>query len=162
MSINRDIEIAQVNKKIVKWLPRLDDESNQVREKAGDVLSLLALKNPDLRDDLIPVLMKKAAAETSWPVVCNGILYHLSRIPLKDSVWVGPFLSLYLDLIQRRDYAIRDNASMYVWEMIENGLLKRDHPGMPSVISLAQAILDQGGNDDCRLSLMQIIDWHED
>lgn len=165
MSINSQIKIAQINKKIVKWLPRLEDESSTVREEAGRILSLLALENPELRDSLIPVLIKKVASEDDWPVVCNGILFHLSEIPSEDPAWVSSLVPLYLDLVKRPpdifgQFTVRDHAARYLWEMIESGLFKLDHPDMPKTISLARSMLEQGGGE--RLSFMKIIDWYEE
>jgi len=165
MSIDSQIKIAQINKSILKWLPRLDDVSVDVREKASEVLSLLALENPGLRDNLLPTLIRKAETETSWSVVCNSILFNISEIPSQDPGWVDPFLALYLILIKKPadifgQYTIRDHAASYLWRLIEDGLLEKNHPDIPKAINLVRSNLKQGVGD--RLPLMEIIDWYEE
>jgi hypothetical protein len=161
-SIDKQLEVAEINKKINRWLPRLNDPSSDVREKAAEALSQLALKHKDLRDNLLPTLMRAAANEESWMVVCNGTLYYLSDIPKKDPRWVTPFLTLYISLIKEREYVIRENASRYVWGLIEDGLLTKDHPDLEKVVSLARELLEKGGSGGERLSFFNIVDWYEE
>jgi hypothetical protein len=172
-SVQDLLDKASVNKKMSRWLPRLQDQSNEVRIEAADILSELAVSNAELRDSLLPMLLKHCSKEKSWPVVCNSILFHISCIPEKYPEWVEPFLSTYIELslVHNNEVdvfsgsAIREHALSCIYDLMKARRIDRQHRMIKKIIRIvSDGIIrtegEQSGGE--RLYMMKIKDWYED
>jgi hypothetical protein len=171
-SIQDDLNKATLNKKISKWLPRLTDDSSSVREEAAEVLSEIASSQSELRDSLVPLLLKHCMTETSWPVICNSILFNLSSIPEREPQWLESFLDAYIELAKTsNDFVfcgdtVRENALSYIWDLIEAKLVGIDHPKIGRISAVVESRLSRTGDKAAtgreKLYLLKIQDWIED
>jgi len=172
-SVQELLNKANINKKITKWLPRLQDPGTDVRARAAEILSELALNEAELRDSLLPLLLKHCVREKSWVVICNSILFHIASIAESESEWVEAFLSTYIHLSRVHDNdvdpfsgpTIREHAFDYIYDLIKARKIKRDHPKMRVIISAVSAGLSKTegeGAGENRLAMMNIKDWYDD
>lgn len=169
-SVQSFIDKAAINKKITKWLPRLEDSSSGVREEAANILAKIAVSEPSLRDTLLPLLLKRCRQEDSWPVICNSILFNIAPIPKKSPEWIEPFISTYVELARMQDvffgaYVVREHALGYIWELIKARKIKREHPRIKDILEIVSDGLSRTEDEpsgDERLYMMRIQDWHED
>jgi hypothetical protein len=162
-----------LNKKISRWLPRLDDASSaEVREDAAKILSSIAESEPELRDSLVPHLLNHCLKERSWPVICNGILYNLSSIPKQDPRWLEGFLDSYMQLAKTSDDVVffgdtvREIAVAEIWGFIEEGMIDSTHPKMKEIAAHIEDRLSSRGDKAAtggeKRYLIKIQDWLED
>jgi hypothetical protein len=171
-SIQESLDKAILNKKISRWLPRLDDISSDVRGEAAEILSEIAESEAGLRDMLVPHLLNHCLKETSWPVICNGILYNLASIPKRDPQWLESFLDSYMQLAKTSDDfvfcgdTVRKNAMAQIWDFIEEGMIDSTHPKMKKIAAHIEDRLSRVGDKAAtggeKLYLIKIQDWLED
>jgi hypothetical protein len=171
-SVQDSLNKAVLNKKITRWLPRLTDDSSDVREEAAEILSKIALSQPELRDSLVPLLLRHCLTETSWPVICNSILFNLSSIPERDSQWLEIFLDTYIELAKTSDNfvfcgdVVREHALSNIWDLIEEKMVGIDHPKMKNIALVVESRLSREGGKVAtggeKKYLLKIQDWIED
>lgn len=171
-SVQDSLNKAVLNKKITRWLPRLTDESVDVREEAAEILSTIASSHVDLRDSLVPLLLRHCLTETAWPVICNSILLNLCSIPERQTEWLESFLDTYIKLAKTSDefvfsgFVVREHALSNIWDLIEAKLVGIDHLKMKNIALLVESRLSREGDKIAtggeKKYLLKIQDWIED
>lgn len=145
-----------------RWIPRLDDKSDGVKEKAVTMLAEVALRDEASREEIIPKLLHIARTSNHWPLVANGVLFHTSEIPKIDPRWVEPFFDAYIHIAAKNQTVSSKNSYLHIHELLECGAIRKDHPKLESVYETAQKRLKIDDDDDIREKLFAIIDWYED
>ena len=110
--------------------------------------------------------------ETSWPVICNSILFNLSSIPERDSQWLEIFLDTYIELAKTSDNfvfcgdVVREHALSNIWDLIEEKMVGIDHPKMKNIALVVESRLSREGGKVAtggeKKYLLKIQDWIED
>ena len=171
-SVQDSLNNALLNKKLTRWLPRLTDESMDVREEAAEILSTIASSHVELRDSLVPLLLRHCLAETAWTVISNSILCNLSSIPERHPEWLESFLDTYIELAKTSDefvfsgYVVRQHALSNIWDLIEAKMVGIDHPKMKNIALVVESRLscegDKVASGGEKKYLLKIQDWIED
>ena len=168
-----DAEITKIARSLVdskgqsvidRWLPRLADESSDVREQAAEKLAGLAAGSDEFRSIVLPRLFDIARSESNWVIVSNSILYETESIPKTDSSWLDAFVDLYIDCTDKPDDfsgVIEENAYRLLRELMEEAYLTPQHPRFDSVIEMARRDMERK-KGDVRKELYGILDWYED
>jgi hypothetical protein len=146
---------------VSRWFPRLNDPSNDVKKEAAEKLADVAKAKPELREKILPPLLKLCIEVESWPLVCNGILYPTSDIPKQDPLWLDAFLDVYICLAKKEEYVTGESAYGYIWELIEEGIVDDSHERFSEILSMAEEDEKRKQGDE-RKYIFSILDWYAD
>ena len=165
-------ENAELDKSISKWLPMLNDKTICIREEAAEGLSELAADHAELREVLLPLLLRHSLKEKQWCIINNNILFHIGFIPKQHSEWVEHFLSAYIELAKTEDervfsaYVVRDFALGEIWEFIRRKRIKINHPKLGNILMLVSdglnriSLEEESGSKEA-LYMLKIKEWYE-
>jgi hypothetical protein len=149
-------------KAFARWLPRLTDRADDVREQAAVQLGKLAVRSPVLRERLVPLLLDFTVEEPRWHVLFNGLYFYgdFGSVPKSDPKWIDAFVDVYLEV-----GATRDHKQFGAWRelsrLLTEGHLPTTWLRIPEVLKVAQESL-AGATDESRANILAITDWIED
>jgi hypothetical protein len=152
----------QEAKMFARWLPRLTDRADDVREKASINLGNLAARSPVLRERLVPLLLDFTVEEPRWYVLFNGLYFYgeFGSVPKADPKWIEAFVDVYLEV-----GSIPDSKQFGAWRelsrLITEGHVSPTSPMLREVSGTAKRSL-AGATDSSRAHILATVDWIED
>lgn len=150
------------SKLLNRWLPRLEDRSDEVKVNAVKNLAEIALRNADQRNFLSPRLLQVAHTSNSWAVLSNGFFQHASAIAEFDPTWAEDFFEAYL-AIARKNIEIASGESFEkMLSLLERNAVDPSSPLAVSANKIALELLKSGSNEYIRDNLFALTDWYED
>lgn len=155
--------IAEDDAKVyARWLPRLTDRSDKVREQASINLGKLAVRSPVLREQLVPLLLDFTAEEQLWHVLFNGLYFYgeFGQVPKTDPKWIDSFVDVFLEI-----GIIPHHKQFGAWRELQRLITETGvpltWPRFGEVLETAQRSLP-GSTDSSRMHILALTDWIED
>ena len=144
-----------------RWLSRVEDPAESVRERAAIVLADIAQKHPHLRVKALPAvlaLMKNNPENCN--IYANSPWLAISSIPVYDKQWLGIFLKLYIHQINEGINA--DNGLYSIKQLLDESAIPHEHPLVPELMTAVRRRLSTHPDPDERGDIFVICDWDDD
>lgn len=149
-------------KLINRWMPRLDDQSDDVQTTAYESLSLIAIRNPQLRNMIVPKILQAAKMSDSSMPLNNGFLMHAAEIAEVDPTWAEEFFDVHSSIV----YKNMEYASGFACEkmllLLKKGSIAPNNPAVAEANEFCSRELANNGNPYSRNAFFAFIDWCED